>query len=119
MEIIDKKNLIPDKNVLVKITKEHPSGRNLYNNINTLTIELSTSNTENIYFDMNTKDATLCVFEDTALKDNFECILYHEFFHIADRLDPKFEYSDEKKDTLTEDEKRCVVELWNLYIDTR
>ena len=119
MKIIDKKNLIPDKNVLIKIAKEHPSGRNLYNDINTLTIELSTSNTENIYFDMNTKDATLCVFEGTALEDNFESILYHEFFHIADRLDPKFKYSDEKKDALTQVERRCVMELWNLYIDTR
>ncbi len=119
MKIIDKKNLISDNNVLIKITKEHPSGRDLYSNINTLTIELSTSNSEKIDFNINTKDVTLYVFENTASKDNFESILYHEFFHIADRLDPKFKYSDKKKDALPEDEKRCVMELWNLYINAR
>jgi len=122
MKIIDNKNLILDKKALIKITKEHPSGRNLYNDISVLVIELSNYNTEAIFFDDNAKNitvVTLFVFKNTESKDDFKSILYHEFFHVADRIDSKFKYSDKKKDALTEYEKQCVMELWNLYINTR
>lgn len=121
MKIIDNKKLIPDaqKDTLIRIVKNHPSGKNLFDSINDLTIELSTGNSEAIDFDISTRDATLYVFEQTATEDDFERTIHHEFFHVADRLSVRFKYSDKKKDLLTEDEKRCVMELWNLYIDTR
>ena len=121
MKIIDDKKLIPDaqKDTLIRIVKNHPSGKNLFDSINDLTIELSTGNSEAIDFDISTRDATLYIFEQTATEDDFECTIHHEFFHVADRLSVRFKYSDEKKDLLTEDEKRCVWELWNLYVDTR
>jgi len=121
MKIIDNKNLIPDtqKDVLIKIVKNHPSGKDLFDSIRDLTIELSTGNSEAIDFDKSTRDATLYVFEQTATKDDFEYTIHHEFFHVADRLSVRFKYSDDKKDSLIEKEKRCLMELWNLYIDTR
>lgn len=121
MKIIDDKKLISSKfkDVLIKISKNHPSGENLYNSINNLIIKPSDGSTEAIYFDTSKKEAILYVFEETTTGDDFEYIICHEFFHIADRINPKFEYSDKKKDLLTEESKRCVMELWNLYIDTR
>ncbi len=121
MKIIDNKKLIPDaqKDTLIKIVKNHSSGEDLFDSINNLTIELSTGNSEAIDFDKPTGDATLYVFEQTATEDDFECTIHHEFFHVADRLSERFKFSDEKKDLLTKEEKYCVMELWNLYIDTR
>jgi hypothetical protein len=51
--------------------------------------------------------------------NHYEYILYHEFGHIADRLNPKFRYSDESRLALSKTEQVMFMELWNLYIDAR
>jgi hypothetical protein len=46
-------------------------------------------------------------------------ILYHEFSHVADRINPRFKYSEERKAALSEHEQMAVMELWNFFIDAR
>ena len=86
--------------------------------IKTLLIHESV-NGPNIEFDKEDKIATLGLSEYDFNRVNIEFILYHEFSHIIDRIDPDFGYSDEKKELLTDPEKLCVMELWNIYIDSR
>jgi hypothetical protein len=118
MIINDPKNLIPKYDLLSHIVNAHPLGQNLMTNIKTLLIHES-ENGPNIEFDDEDQIATLCLSKYDFNRDNFEFILYHEFSHIIDRTNPDFGYSDEKKDLLSDPEKLCVMELWNIYIDAR
>jgi len=122
MKIVDNKDLIPDYNVLLKVIESHPLSKNLLGFINNLRIKLSERcgiADEKINLDMATNDVTLYIGKDTPSKSNYKYILYHEFSHIADKLNPDFKYSDELRDSLSETESTCVVELWNIYIDAR
>jgi len=121
MKIIDNNNLIPDKEILKKIVREHPFSKNLDSRINTLIIELlpsqATSETSKLNFGNN--DVILSIFRTTPEKNNYKYILYHEFGHIADQFNPEFEYTEEGMNSLTNNEKLKVEELWNAYIDAR
>jgi len=96
MIITDVMNLIPDKDVLEKIVKGHPLSQTLWDSIKNLTVEPSTGPSEYISFDIMTMNAILYLFKDTALKPEYEFILYHEFSHVADKLNVGFKYSDTK-----------------------
>lgn len=124
MEIIDEENIIPDKNIIMRIIKDHPLCENLHTKIRNVFIKLldpsgAVNKTENIEKNNDNSDVSLFIFKDTPAKVNYECILYHEFSHIADRLNPDFKYSEEKKKLLTDLEKLKVMNLWNLFIDSR
>lgn len=119
MNIIDSNNLIPDKGVIEKIGREHPFSKNLQESINHLTIKLSTGTSEHIDFDMANRNATLHIFPETPHKVHYEYILFHEFAHVADRLNPDFGYTDDKMKELNNNEKRRLTEIWNCHIDAR
>jgi hypothetical protein len=72
-----------------------------------------------INYDKENKFATLYISKIDHALENFEYILYHEFFHIIDKNNIAFGYSDEKKNLLSEIEQLCVMELWNIFIDSR
>jgi len=116
MKIIDDENLIPNKQIVQEIVKGHPFAANLYDSINDLVIRPSTS--VNIKLESN-NDVTLEIQRTTPSEENYEYILYHEFGHVADQLNPKFKYSNEIMDSLTNDEKRKVKAIWNAWIDAR
>lgn len=116
MKIIDDENLIPDKQIVEKIVRGHPFSANLYDTINNLVIRASTS--VNIKLEPN-NDVTLEIQRTTPSEENYEYILYHEFGHVADRLNPKFKYSNETMNSLTNDEKRKVKAVWSAWIDAR
>jgi len=119
MRIIDNENLIPDKAIIEVITREHPLCENLCRIINNLIIEPSAEPTEKINLDPGTQNVTLYIFKETPPKRDYEFILYYEFSHIADKLNPGFKYSDEKWNSLTEREQRGVQTLWNCFINAR
>ena len=119
MNIIDKGNLIPDKAIIKEIIKNHPLCENLSKIVNDLTIELSADSTEKISLDRTAQNVTLYVFKETPSKSDYKFILYHEFSHIADKLNPRFKYSDEKWNLLAEREQRVVQTLWNCSINAR
>lgn len=119
MDIIDNKNLIPDKAIIEVIIRKHPLCENLFRFINNLIIELSADPTERINLDTGTQNVTLYIFKETPSKRDYKFILYHEFSHIADKLNPGFKYSDEKWNSLTEREQRGVQTLWNCFINAR
>ena len=116
MKIIDENNLIPDKNILIKIIKEHPLCKNLNDRIRNLTIKLS--NECRIGLNKN-QDVTLFLTKNVSSQKNYEYILYHEFSHTCDKLNPEFKYTDKKRDALADIEKLKVMEIWNVYIDSR
>ena len=58
--------------------------------------------------------------EQTHFEEDIHYIIYHEIFHLADRLDSKFEmnYHLDAESKLEKD--RIVINiLWDLYIDKR
>jgi hypothetical protein len=110
---------VPDKTVLQNIFKEHPLSKNLWTSIKNLTIQLSPGPSEEISFDIVTTDAILFLFRDTASKPEYEFILYHEFSHVADKLNPKFNFSEKKLCALKEIEQAAVKTIWDCYINAR
>ena len=122
MKIIDEQDLIPKYDILDKIICNHPFATNLSGSIDTITICLSERYgipREMIEFDTSNTHITLHVGKTTHSKDNFEYILYHEFGHAADRFNQDFKYSEKVKLQLSDREKIGVMELWNIYIDSR
>jgi hypothetical protein len=117
MRIEDNNNLIKDKRLLHKIIREHPFNKELHHTLNIIIIEESSQ--EGIEFNSHNKDVTLYLPKDCFSKNNFEHIIYHEFTHVTDKLDPSFMYSEDKKNGLSPKEKTQVMELWNLFIDDR
>lgn len=51
----------------------------------------------------------------------FRYILYHEFGHVYDRMDPTFQHTLEARRYLNDDRNKLifVTDLWNTYIDGR
>ena len=122
MKIIDEQNLIPDKRILIQIISNHPFVSDLSNKLETVQIEISENHgipKEMIQFDPSNTHVILGIGKGSHQKENFEYILYHEFGHAADRLNPGFEYSEKEKSLLSAKEKMGVMELWNTYIDSR
>jgi len=62
---------------------------------------------------------TLYLTHSISKWNNFEYILYHEFTHIADRTNPLFGFADDKRDSLSDEEQLCLMEIWNVFIDSR
>ncbi len=119
MNILDNEGLMPDKTILELVIRNHPLCKDLYNVINNLIIKPSGDPTEKINFEITTKDVTLYIFKETPSKKDYKFILYHEFSHIADKLNPDFKYSDGKFNSLTECEQRGIQTLWNCFINAR
>jgi hypothetical protein len=122
MEIIDKNNLIPDHKVINRVVKRHPFSSDLWTQIKKVSVKSKKKadiGGPSIEFDHATHEVILYVFPNMAEKSNYEYILYHEFGHVADRLNPEFGYSDQIKYSLSDTEQVILMELWNLYIDAR
>jgi hypothetical protein len=122
MEISDPQNLIPDHSVIERIVKMHPFSSDLWLQIEKVSVkshEEADVRPPSIKFNHATHETILYVTTNMAEKSNYEHILCHEFGHIADRLNPEFEYSDQVKYSLTDIQQANLMQLWNLYIDAR
>ena len=121
MKIIDPDNLIPDHGVIDRVVNTHPFSSNICQKIQALTVANDDSEIVNprISFNHETLGAILYVVPQLYQFSNYEYILYHELGHVADRLNPKFGYSDVIKSSLSDMEQYGLMEVWNLYIDAR
>ncbi len=118
MKITDKDQLIPDHAVLLKVVQEHPFHDSLDESIDSITVRRP-EQAECIQICLDGHDVTLVVYPANAVNDHYLYLLYHEFGHVADRLNPAFNYSEEQRQALKEHKRENFVELWNLYIDAR
>lgn len=122
MKIIDPDQILPDHDSLQRIANSHPLRPNLDQRIDTIVIceiKPTLRSGPSIEFDNESRIGKLNLFQNNYKLDNFEYILFHEFSHVADRINPDFKYSDIKKESLSDTEKLIVMELWNVYIDAR
>lgn len=122
MKIFDPEGLIPNHEHLIGIFASHPFDDSLVTKISQIIVRLSERigiAQENIETDENKGEVFLGVGKSTHLKKDYNSILYHEFGHVADRMDAKFQYSEDLKSELSESEQICVMELWNVYINSR
>jgi len=122
VKISDPHRLIPDHSVLHRIVESHPLFSDLLDGIRevrVLPIDQHLNQGPRVEYDQGKREAKLYVASDTARRNDFCYILYHEFSHVADRLNPAFGYSDEVRFSLSDTEQLNVRELWNVYIDAR
>ncbi len=122
MKLHDPDRLIPNHDHLMRIVASHPFDRSLSDRIRQITVRRSEQfgiARENVEIDMDTAHVLLGIGESTPDKTNYDFVLYHEFGHVADIMCAEFEYSDELKRELSDTERICVMELWNVYINSR
>jgi hypothetical protein len=117
IEIIDKDALAPDKGIVVEVIERHPVSKELRTHVQTIVIEKADK--ESIEYDFYSKKVILNLTQNSHKKENYKFILFHEFSHVADKARSEFDYSEELKNSLTDLEKSLVMELWNVYIDSR
>lgn len=125
MKIYDPEKLLPNHEHLIRVVASHPLDDSLATKISTITIYCSEMilgiPNERIETDVVTGAGAvkLGVGRSTCLKNDYSSILYHEFGHVADRMTANFQYSEALKNGLSNSEKTCVMELWNVYINSR
>jgi hypothetical protein len=61
----------------------------------------------------------LGVGRSTHIKRDYISILYHEFGHVADRMNVDFQYSERMKSELVQAKQICLMEIWNIFINSR
>lgn len=122
MRIIDPNGLLPNERILRDVICNHPMDSNLANHLDTVEVFLSERCEiahERIEPDIENRKVSLGLGRFSKNKANFRYILYHEFCHVADRLNPSFKYSEQLRASLSSSEQMAVMELWNLFIDAR
>jgi hypothetical protein len=122
MKIRDPYHLIPDHEMVHRIVKSHPFYPYLPDKIRevkVLPLDHDHNQWPRVEYDQVEQEVKLYVAPNTASRSNYDYILYHEFSHVADRLNPAFGYSDEIRFSLSGNEQINVMELWNAYIDAR
>jgi hypothetical protein len=117
IEIIDKDALVPDRGIIAEVIERHPVSEELRTHVQTIVIEKADK--ESIEYDFYSKKVILNLTQNSHEKENYKYILFHEFSHVADKARSEFDYSEELKNSLTDLEKSLVMELWNVYIDSR
>lgn len=117
MEIFDFQNLV-DPHLLRIVSKHHPLYRDMDSELRTLTIREKGS--EPIRMEME-EDLRCTLYIHPILRPSArdKHILYHEFGHVADRLNPSFGYRHAERKALDPLQEQNFLELWNIYIDTR
>ncbi len=117
INVIDDYKLLPNHTILLEAIRNHPLNSNIIDSISSVIIIVDKA--ESIEYDFETCHVTLHLSSNSYKEDNFKYILYHEFTHIADKINPLFKYSEELKESLTDTEKLIIMEVWNCYIDAR
>lgn len=118
MNIYDPDGIFPDHEILVSVLHSHPFLPGLDRKISTLTLRKPLDGEgPQVNVDENNVILTICT--PDVIDDRIRYILFHEFGHIADRFDPSFEYSEQKRNDLPDTKHSNFMEIWNLYIDAR
>jgi hypothetical protein len=117
MKILDYQNLV-DPNLLQLVAKEHPLNSDIASDIKILYVREKDERGIRIEMD-DKRNVTLTIHPIIRPTDRDIYILYHEFGHIADRLNPAFGYNHNKRLQFTQDQEDAFLQLWNLFIDSR
>ncbi len=72
-----------------------------------------------IEYDPNKRSAILHLARHMPHLPEYEYVLLHELTHVGDRVDPSFAYSEDARHCLAKFAKLKMMELWNVYIDSR
>jgi len=117
MYIHDIRNLI-SQDLLLTVTKHHPLYHDIASELRQVTVQEKTGPDISIHMDAE-GNVTLNIHPVIRPTKRDMYILYHEFGHVADRLNPHFGYSHERRLALEPNQERSFLELWNVFIDTR
>lgn len=117
MKIIDFQNLVPP-HVLELVAKHHPLYSDIASEIKILTVKEKDQDSIHIEMDRS-YNVTLTIHPIIRPSERDMYILYHEFGHIADRINPDFRYDHDKRLELSQAQERCFLQLWNVFIDAR
>ncbi|MFP4588273.1 MAG: hypothetical protein ACLFM3_09540, partial [Desulfohalobiaceae bacterium] len=117
MQVLDFQNLV-HKGLLEKVTRHHPFHPDLASSIKTLSVYEKDQRGIRIEMDEH-RNVYLTIHPILRPGKRDAYILYHEFGHIADRLDPDFGYQQQERLALSPVQEECFLQLWNVYIDTR
>jgi hypothetical protein len=122
VRIIDPDRLLPNEQFLREVISSHPLNSKLADHLDTVEVFLSEQYgmaNEQIETYLEDRKARLGLGRSSKNKINFRCILYHEFTHFADRVDPAFSYSEDLKTSFGDPEQVALMDLWNVFIDSR
>ena len=117
MKIVDYQNLV-DPGLLEWIAKQHPLYSDIGSEIKLLYVQEKDHRGIRIEMD-HTGNVTLTIHPILRPTQRDEYILYHEFGHIADRLNPSFRYDQDRRLRLSHAQEECFLQLWNVFIDAR
>jgi hypothetical protein len=121
MKILDYQNLV-HPGLLHTVTKHHPLYSDLASEINILYVQEKDhcGIRCGIRIEMDqSANVTLTIHPIIRPSERDKYILYHEFGHIADRLNPYFGYNHEKRLNLSQAQEECFMQIWNVFIDAR
>jgi len=118
MDIYDPDGIFPDQDIIVTMLHSHPFFPGLDDEILFLTLG-PPSKGEGPCIDIVDRNVSLKIHSPKIVDDVVRYILLHEFGHVADRLDPSFNYSHTERTSLPEQKMSNFIEIWNLYIDAR
>ena len=117
MQIFNPRNLV-DEQLLDVVTKHHPLYHDMASELGLLTVEEISD--QHIHVRMDEKrNVHLAIRPMIHPTDRDLYILYHEFGHIGDRLNPDFHYDQDRRIEFSPILEQVFLELWNVFIDTR
>jgi len=122
MMILDPEELLNGVDLVQEVLQNHPFSPPLTNVLDTVEVVVSEQcgvPTEQIETSLSERKVVLGLGHSSRNKSTFRYILFHEFGHVADRANPAFGYSEELKQSLSTPERITVMELWNVFIDSR
>ena len=117
IQIIDPHNLAGERSILIGVIQNHPLCPQLPDRVKT--IVFAKSHKESIEYDLRKKNIVLNLSISSHKNKNYKYVLFHEFSHVADKINSEFKYSDQLKNSLADKENILLMELWNVYIDSR
>ncbi len=117
MKVFNPRNLV-DERLIEIVTKHHPLNRDMASELRLVTVEEKTDRNIHVRLDEG-NNVHLAISPMIHPSEQDLYILYHEFGHIADRLNPDFHYDHEARLELSPRREQNLLSLWNVYIDTR
>ncbi|WP_034621430.1 hypothetical protein [Desulfovermiculus halophilus] len=118
MKIVDYQNLV-DPDLLHWVAKRHPLNPDIASEIPLLYVQEKDQRGIRIEMDHRSGNVTLTIHPIIRPTKRDEYILYHEFGHIADRLNPDFRYNQDRRLALSRSQEECFLQIWNVFIDAR
>jgi len=116
--IRDPEHILPQEEPLRQAIAKHPLHPNLGEWLDEVSVAVVERGAK-IEHDRNNRAAILHLARHMPLLPEYEYILLHELTHVGDRVDPSFAYSEDDRHSLSDFAKLKMMELWNVYIDSR